>query len=143
PLQSAISVHGLNSTTFSRSILTTSARQYLLSSVSFPTSFPTCTATTSTYTPSLHDALPISRSGSTCASTIAPRWLASPTSAASSDRKSTSELQSLRHLVCRLLLEKKKINKLHKVEVPLGQGNEHNHEDELQAPSHGSWIVPL
>src|SRR5947208_10700050 len=76
------------------------------------------TATTEIYTLSLHDALPIS-----CAST-SPRARrsrrrscgASPsasatTSTTASDRRSeehTSELQSPDHLVCRLLLEKKK-----------------------------------
>src|SRR5436305_2977390 len=82
----------------------------------------TATATTEIYTLSLHDALPISpprlcsssssrtstrRSSSTrstrratCASTAA-------TSPARSEEH-TSELQSRPHLVCRLLLEKKK-----------------------------------
>src|SRR5205814_10168324 len=80
--------------------------------------FFTDTPTTEIYTLSLHDALPIS-----------PRWLQrvappsgscrrwpwrcrSPAARRSpADRRSeehTSELQSLRHLVCRLLLEKKK-----------------------------------
>src|SRR5436853_6777681 len=70
------------------------------------------TATTETYTLSLHDALPI------CAAT---RWRP-PTSRSSVARlpcrkttmtprseEHTSELQSLRHLVCRLLLEKKNV----------------------------------
>src|SRR5471030_3537718 len=62
------------------------------------------TATTEIYTLSLHDALPIS----------APRAEQRPFSPAPvppTPRRSeehTSELQSLRHLVCRLLLEKKK-----------------------------------
>src|ERR1035441_9572198 len=63
------------------------------------------TATTEIYTLSLHDALPIS------ADLQRPRWR----TVESADRRScvrseehTSELQSLRHLVCRLLLEKKK-----------------------------------
>src|SRR2546422_4348819 len=78
------------------------------------------TATTEIYTLSLHDALPIS--GST-ASTMFPRGSArSPSARALADsapratRRSrptrseehTSELQSRLHLVCRLLLEKKK-----------------------------------
>src|SRR2546422_11092755 len=63
------------------------------------------TATTEIYTLSLHDALPISR----------PRlrflgrsttWTCSPNMARSEEH--TSELQSRLHLVCRLLLEKKK-----------------------------------
>src|SRR6266403_6273302 len=74
------------------------------------------TATTEIYTLSLHDALPISR-----------RWLSLPRSASSPpwifgcnvftrpssisgerSEEHTSELQSRRDLVCRLLLEKKK-----------------------------------
>src|SRR2546422_7602172 len=84
------------------------------------------TATTEIYTLSLHDALPISPSSSRTASTCrrrsaccAPRAIASsltPTPTASSRRarprsrseEHTSELQSRLHLVCRLLLEKKK-----------------------------------
>src|ERR1035438_10895452 len=64
------------------------------------------TATTEIYTLSLHDALPICPrprrpdvDGSGCRS---PR----PTRS----EEHTSELQSLRHLVCRLLLEKKNTN---------------------------------
>src|SRR2546427_2792525 len=73
------------------------------------------TATTEIYTLSLHDALPISWSGSTlspmgktgagtekrwrpeCRASLAPR-----------SEEHTSELQSQSNLVCRLLLEKKK-----------------------------------
>src|SRR5574338_1498134 len=63
------------------------------------------TATTEIYTLSLHDALPISASGTSDRACVRPppRW--------SSPRRSeehTSELQSPWHLVCRLLLEKKK-----------------------------------
>src|SRR5690348_17641828 len=64
------------------------------------------TATTEIYTLSLHDALPISAAG---------RWgcpVAPSAADEHSDRTSseehTSELQSPVHLVCRLLLEKKK-----------------------------------
>src|SRR5947199_4422829 len=70
------------------------------------------TATTEIYTLSLHDALPIyieSAAGGQPSNTfdldrraLAPRMLRS--------EEHTSELQSLRHLVCRLLLEKKKKN---------------------------------
>src|SRR5947199_10777223 len=65
------------------------------------------TATTEIYTLSLHDALPIS--GCRCHGTSAKRprpfwkWRSKVRS-----EEHTSELQSLRHLVCRLLLEKKK-----------------------------------
>src|SRR5471030_3563788 len=63
------------------------------------------TATTEIYTLSLHDALPISRARRR------PRpWCSrrTPASRAPRSEEHTSELQSLRHLVCRLLLEKKK-----------------------------------
>src|SRR5689334_24145664 len=78
------------------------------------------TATTEIYTLSLHDALPISsvssrvnclRSPSTpvVSRTISSR---APAGIASRSEEHTSELQSQFHLVCRLLLEKKKKNKL-------------------------------
>src|SRR6266496_6631513 len=65
------------------------------------------TATTEIYTLSLHDALPIP--------SCAPRWWKrSRRSRAwrgtSRSEEHTSELQSRRDLVCRLLLEKKKTN---------------------------------
>src|SRR5436853_5061218 len=71
------------------------------------------TATTEIYTLSLHDALPIS------AVLVLPlptpagngQGQAEPTSFPSRSEEHTSELQSLRHLVCRLLLEKKKIER--------------------------------
>src|SRR5437899_10008489 len=70
-------------------------------------------ATTAIYTLSLHDALPISSScqrGDGNASTFTTCWMfwsTAPLFTARSEEH-TSELQSLRHLVCRLLLEKKK-----------------------------------
>src|SRR5258708_25038028 len=75
------------------------------------------TATTEIYTLSLHDALPISRSSCRRAAGSRARRAASaprspPTAALPASRRSeehTSELQSPDHLVCRLLLEKKKI----------------------------------
>src|SRR5262245_64279679 len=42
----------------------------------------------------------------------------SPRSAAIRSEEHTSELQSLRHLVCRLLLEKKKISPTHATKAP-------------------------
>src|SRR2546422_3244190 len=67
------------------------------------------TATTEIYTLSLHDALPISP-GRARARAPAPRAPGRP--GGRSDRvrseEHTSELQSRLHLVCRLLLEKKK-----------------------------------
>src|SRR5262245_65687887 len=65
-------------------------------------------APTETYTLSLHDALPISVERTRLAherTLIA--WLRTALSMIRSEEH-TSELQSLRHLVCRLLLEKKK-----------------------------------
>src|SRR5262245_65431727 len=86
------------------------------------------TPTTESYTLSLHDALPIS--GGCCASmrsaapTPSRRWSkaagCAPRGAraasgclrfsTSRSEEHTSDLQSLRHLVCRLLLEKKNEN---------------------------------
>src|SRR5262245_62562313 len=86
-------------------------------------------STTPIYTLSLHDALPISEGTprvSASSATVRPieRVMRSPsvvgsprpagpspaTAEASRSEEHTSELQSLRHLVCRLLLEKKKNN---------------------------------
>src|SRR2546422_3051295 len=87
------------------------------------------TATTEIYTLSLHDALPISSpaecsrtwrtwstscracSISTAAAFATAPWHASESSAWRSEEH-TSELQSRLHLVCRLLLEKKKKKQL-------------------------------
>src|SRR5687768_17845422 len=76
------------------------------------------TATTEIYTLSLHDALPIwltlrrsdSISASASARASASSAVGSSVSSANSRRSEehTSELQSRLHLVCRLLLEKKK-----------------------------------
>src|SRR5260364_492479 len=81
------------------------------------------TATTEIYTLSLHDALPISaRSGDPSTGLCWPRYLRR-----SRSEEHTSELQSPDHLVCRLLLEKKKKqkksqnhqkNKKHKQKTP-------------------------
>src|SRR5258708_39487086 len=68
------------------------------------------TATTEIYTLSLHDALPIFQSSSEI-STGASMCAAFPSASFLSTSRSeehTSELQSPDHLVCRLLLEKKK-----------------------------------
>src|SRR2546422_6188090 len=66
------------------------------------------TATTEIYTLSLHDALPISRfqEAAPGAAAMEPLMVASRCSRRSEEH--TSELQSRLHLVCRLLLEKKK-----------------------------------
>src|SRR2546422_9088003 len=87
------------------------------------------TATTEIYTLSLHDALPISqrslaradRQAGSAAHSRGDLLLARPTTSTSARRRParphsarseehTSELQSRLHLVCRLLLEKKKDN---------------------------------
>src|SRR2546422_1985943 len=89
------------------------------------------TATTEIYTLSLHDALPISRaraprivsrtSFSKCASS--PARICRPKGALSSrSEEHTSELQSRLHLVCRLLLEKKKITTRTPQDPPLRCG---------------------
>src|SRR5258708_34592280 len=66
------------------------------------------TATTEIYTLSLHDALPIWRASmARCVTWISRRRKPLSTSSARSEEH-TSELQSPDHLVCRLLLEKKK-----------------------------------
>src|ERR1035438_1340463 len=66
------------------------------------------TATTEIYTLSLHDALPIYKQ--TGVRTDQVKCHPPPDTLGLSNRSEehTSELQSLRHLVCRLLLEKKK-----------------------------------
>src|SRR5471030_3526518 len=64
------------------------------------------TATTEIYTLSLHDALPISARESRNRS--APGTGQETSGSRPRSEEHTSELQSLRQLVCRLLLEKKK-----------------------------------
>src|ERR1039458_6065565 len=63
------------------------------------------TATTEIYTLSLHDALPISSFPATPPDSLTLSNCY-PAPSASRSEEHTSELQSLRHLVCRLLLEK-------------------------------------
>src|SRR2546430_6507027 len=66
------------------------------------------TATTEIYTLSLHDALPISCCRATSIAATAACCRAPPSEGDRSEEH-TSELQSQSNLVCRLLLEKKKI----------------------------------
>src|SRR5947208_7962510 len=66
------------------------------------------TATTEIYTLSLHDALPISSPAGTRPSCGPPTR--NPVATTARSEEHTSELQSPDHLVCRLLLEKKKID---------------------------------
>src|SRR5947199_1088935 len=92
-----------------------SSNLYHLSSLSFFND----TATTEIYTLSLHDALPIylhHRGNRGTQRSVRQEPLCSSVSSlvecevhrGSRSEEHTSELQSLRHLVCRLLLEKKK-----------------------------------
>src|SRR5438045_9073214 len=90
------------------------ARYFLLPPFYF--SFFTDTATTEIYPLSLHDALPISsharaRASRTWASSSPRMRRYRPGGRVFRSEEHTSELQSLRHLVCRLLLEKKKNKK--------------------------------
>src|SRR2546429_6446232 len=84
------------------------------------------TATTEIYTLSLHDALPIShadllhrrqaghgvKARAGCRIALAQLAQAIPAPGQHRSEEHTSELQSRLHLVCRLLLEKKKKNKI-------------------------------
>src|SRR2546430_9779454 len=81
---------------------------------SFPFFFFNDTATTEIYTLSLHDALPISRTASRHADNrkMADAGEASARQPPYRSEEHTSELQSQSNLVCRLLLEKKKIKVL-------------------------------
>src|SRR5438874_13533384 len=68
------------------------------------------TATTEIYTLSLHDALPISRAGARGVRVLHVHRIRGIGGSERSEEH-TSELQSRRDLVCRLLLEKKKKKK--------------------------------
>src|SRR5437879_12211209 len=90
----------------------------------FSTLFLNDTATTETYTLSLHDALPISRASHTycgasaradqrvtrirCGWSVSAKCVKPCSVGADRSEEHTSELQSPMYLVCRLLLEKKK-----------------------------------
>src|SRR5690349_23763816 len=77
------------------------------------------TATTEIYTLSLHDALPIS--GTSARTRVRPPLVCSVPSTRPRRRSEehTSELQSRRDLVCRLLLEKKKKRKKKKTNLQI------------------------
>src|SRR5438874_8893941 len=66
------------------------------------------TATTEIYTLSLHDALPIFATVVPPSAFISPEQPVAALSSSPRSEEHTSELQSRRDLVCRLLLEKKK-----------------------------------
>src|SRR2546429_1715720 len=86
------------------------------------------TATTEIYTLSLHDALPIScpSDGPGAGPTNKAGWPAAA-SARSTPRSEehTSELQSRLHLVCRLLLEKKKKRAISTIVLKLNKVHRH------------------
>src|SRR5437870_10524595 len=74
--------------------------------------FFNATATTEIYTLSLHDALPIFHMGTTLVEGAGAPFSILDRGGARSEEH-TSELQSRGHLVCRLLLEKKKKRRVH------------------------------
>src|SRR2546422_5948611 len=82
--------------------------------VCFPFFFFNDTATTEIYTLSLHDALPISDGDLICDADDDCPFVPNPGQEDLEGRSEehTSELQSRLHLVCRLLLEKKKEDNL-------------------------------
>src|SRR5262245_65147395 len=85
------------------------------------------TATTEIYTLSLHDALPIYRHPRRLARRDAASRRVRPALSRGRSEEHTSELQSLRHLVCRLLLEKKKKKKttIYKTTIHKPEHNKH------------------
>src|SRR5437870_9557750 len=95
------------------------------------------TATTEIYTLSLHDALPISKSFTRrgCESSSSASSAASIRRLPLRSEEHTSELQSRGHLVCRLLLEKKKKKNI----AILGQ---HNQLHAIE-PEHYAYRVRL
>src|SRR2546422_4137390 len=94
------------------------------------------TATTEIYTLSLHDALPISERRR-YRETSSTRWCKPPSRARACSgappsprsEEHTSELQSRLHLVCRLLLEKKKKLDI-RFEPPVRARSPRNHDAE-------------
>src|SRR5436853_6999230 len=66
-------------------------------------------STAEIYTLSLHDALPIGLPSTVAVTESIERFSTRPWLARIRSEEHTSELQSLRHLVCRLLLEKKNL----------------------------------
>src|SRR5471030_2484916 len=122
-----------------------------MSSFSLPSSFVLFfffndTATTEIYTLSLHDALPICHPSPRAS--YRENVVTRPLSREVRSEEHTSELQSLRHLVCRLLLEKKKqieaADRLHTLgDVESNGVNvciEHNQSDELLAGLRDSFF---
>src|SRR5215216_3212937 len=93
---------------FDSKCLSCSSSSCRMSSIVF--FFFNVTATTEIYTLSLHDALPISLGGETRSCRPVPCGVGAGNGVEPRGRSEehTSELQSPDHLVCRLLLEKKK-----------------------------------
>src|SRR5439155_25704615 len=93
----------------------------LLIRINTTDNFFNSTATPELYTLSLHDALPISSRSGVSAGRWARGWRSGARSQCSRPARSTrseehtSELQSRGHLVCRLLLEKKKRSRIRRV----------------------------
>src|SRR5206468_11305523 len=88
-----------------------------------PSFFFNATATTETYTLSLHDALPISPRFRTRWAGVPGYRTARTRGAGHRSEEHTSELQSRSDLVCRLLLEKKKYRALALL-IPIHVGEE-------------------
>src|SRR5947199_7541744 len=92
-------------------------------------------ATTEIYTLSLHDALPICRGAAEVADEQQDLGDLQRQEHAEHRHRSeehTSELQSLRHLVCRLLLEKKKKKKKNKYKKKKCKIKEHKTGDDTE-----------
>src|SRR5437870_8901349 len=111
-----------------------SSRQYVHISILYFFFF-NATATTEIYTLSLHDALPIFHgdlfrkvAASDCGGDLRNRWRS---------EEHTSELQSRGHLVCRLLLEKKKKeNIITSVPTNLSHSDRHPRHAALAPPAY-------
>src|SRR5262245_62504557 len=105
-------MHPLRSSTFVPCVKPRTSLVWFRFSLGLVFSFFNATATTEIYTLSLHDALPISGVAENLArddqAVDLARAFVDFGDARVRSEEHTSELQSLRHLVCRLLLEKKK-----------------------------------
>src|SRR5439155_25673177 len=92
-------------------------QRHLLCPFLFSFFFFNDTAPTEIYTLSLHDALPISASGRAAAGEASPIGVFTNPGSTRRSEEHTSELQSRGHLVCRLLLEKKKKKKIDSMQL--------------------------
>src|SRR5256885_12702030 len=101
------------------------------------------TATTEIYTLSLHDALPISQrvqSAPLQPVQVAAVGRGGPDRRLRRSEEHTSELQSPCNLVCRLLLEKNKLEKLQKARHRLRRVCVHHPRPLVSSPSH-RWFL--